>query len=270
MQTSYYERHFHQDPNFPVIFHQDFIDAGKNSFTLHWHENLELLFFIEGSAVITSDTLQFNVCKGELAVINSNCLHKISAPNEKCSYYCLIIDKIFLDSFSIHTDEMRFSKLITNDEIAHNFMKIATEMKSQLLHYKSSVKALAVQILVQLCRNHIASNNFSLEQNSNKQLNMVKDAINFIRHNFNSQITIDDICYDIGFSKYYFCRAFKTITGQTVIDYINFLRCENAKRLIDTGKYNVSESAEQSGFNNLSYFSKTYKKYIGILPSQKH
>ena len=269
MQTSHYERHFHQDPNFPVIFHPDSIDAGKNGFVLHWHENLELLFFLNGSALITSDTTQFTVSKGEVAVINSNNLHAITALDERCHYYCLIIDKSFCDSFSIHTDEVRFSNLVRDIDISARFNEIAIEMDNKPLYYKSAVKAFAVQILVLLCRKHIVSTDILSEQKSNQQLNMVKDAINFIRHNYISPITIDEICSNIGFSKYYFCRAFKTITGQTAINYINFLRCENAKRLIETGRYNVSESAEKSGFNNLSYFSKTYKKYIGVLPSQK-
>ena len=51
-------------------------------------------------------------------------------------------------------------------------------------------------------------------------------------------------------------------------NYLNYTRCSYARKLLASGRYNVSESAEHSGFSNLSYFAKTYKKYMGELPSQ--
>ncbi|ELP5185316.1 helix-turn-helix transcriptional regulator, partial [Clostridium perfringens] len=70
-------------------------------------------------------------------------------------------------------------------------------------------------------------------------------------------------------SKYYTCRTFKEVTGKTILDYINHIRCINARNLILYNGYTISESAYKSGFNNLSYFSKTYKKYMGLLPSEE-
>ena len=60
-------------------------------------------------------------------------------------------------------------------------------------------------------------------------------------------------------------QVFKEVTRRTPVDYINFIRCNYARNLLLSGRYNVSESAEMSGFKNLSYFSKTYKKYMGCL-----
>lgn len=44
--------------------------------------------------------------------------------------------------------------------------------------------------------------------------------------------------------------------------------CVIYRKLLVSGRYNVGESAEHSGFSNLSFFAKTYKKYMGELPSQ--
>ena len=68
-------------------------------------------------------------------------------------------------------------------------------------------------------------------------------------------------------SKYYFCRIFKNITGSTVIKYLNMYRCMKARELLSSGKYTVSEAALECGFENMSYFSKTYKAYSGSVPS---
>ena len=78
---------------------------------------------------------------------------------------------------------------------------------------------------------------------------------------------LEDLANEAGFSKYHFARLFKEMTGQTVLNYVNFLRCNHARSLLASGKYNVGESAIQSGFSNLSYFSRTYRRMMGELPS---
>jgi AraC-like DNA-binding protein len=52
-----------------------------------------------------------------------------------------------------------------------------------------------------------------------------------------------------------------------MVRYINILRCEHARKMLQNGNYRVEEVAYLCGFDNMSYFSKTYKKYMGCLPS---
>ena len=63
-------------------------------------------------------------------------------------------------------------------------------------------------------------------------------------------------------------RDFKKYTGNTVFEYINISRCKTAATLIASGM-SVSAAANECGFENLSYFSRTYKKYMGKLPSDR-
>ncbi|MEG2570295.1 MAG: AraC family transcriptional regulator, partial [Clostridia bacterium] len=91
----------------------------------------------------------------------------------------------------------------------------------------------------------------------------------YINKNFAHALTIEDISASVGFSKYYLCRMFKELTGQTVFEYLNFVRCVRAKLLLGTGEYNVSQVAELCGFSNLSYFTKQYKRNVGTLPSKE-
>lgn len=65
-----------------------------------------------------------------------------------------------------------------------------------------------------------------------------------------------------------FRRIFKEYTGKTPVEYRNDLRLEDAKSRIESGEYNVSEAAEASGFVNLSFFSRLYKKKYGHTPKQ--
>ena len=82
------------------------------------------------------------------------------------------------------------------------------------------------------------------------------------------KIKIEEILEESGFSRAYFSREFKKITGNSIVDYINFVRCSRTEELISTGDYIISEAAEMCGFSSMSYFSKTYKKFMGRLPSE--
>jgi len=96
----------------------------------------------------------------------------------------------------------------------------------------------------------------------------VRLAVSYICANFSEKITVDTLASISGFSKYYFLREFKRITGETPVAFLNRIRCENATRLLKSGDFSVSEVCEQCGFENLSYFGKTFKKYYGMSPKQ--
>lgn len=266
MQAESYERHIHEDPQFPVKFHSDDKTINTNGFALHWHEHLEILHFTKGKGRATSDTFQYDVEAGDTFVINSNCMHSIHTGGN-CLYHCLIIDKEFCENNSIPIGDISFKDLIKDVALKQQFDVIVEEMREKKPYYKSSVKAHAIELLVILCRNYANKNTSIPENRGNQKLSMVKKSVEYIRLNYKNTLTIDDICSHIGFSKYYFCRSFKEITGKTVVDYMNFLKCNYAEKLLASGVYNVSESAQECGFCNLSYFTKTYKKQMGKMPS---
>ena len=89
----------------------------------------------------------------------------------------------------------------------------------------------------------------------------------YIRDNYESTITLQELADVAGMAPRYFCRAFSSMTGKTPIEYINYYRIEQAgERLLLTDD-SVTEIALSCGFNDMSYFSKTFAKYKGVCPS---
>lgn len=93
----------------------------------------------------------------------------------------------------------------------------------------------------------------------------------YIRGYYNRKLTLDEIAQAIYVDKYALCRDFKRLSGQTIVQYTNSYRCQQAAEHIANG-CTVAEAAEQCGFDNISFFIKTFKKYMGMLPSsyKKH
>lgn len=273
MIDSFYEHHHHLEPDFPIIFHPNLLSK-KTFFNdrMHWHESLEMIYITEGECYVICGPHKIDATTGDLILINPNDLHRFEAISPHTHYYCLIIHPSLYEYLGLDLLNFSFENNITAPKCIEIFTQIIHEMTHQSTSYKIAVKGLIAYLLVEIIRHHTLpdSNLVVLPQNT-KKMNMIKKAIQYIQKHYRKPLTIDEICVNIGFSKYYLCRTFKEITGQTVTDYINSLRCQYAQKLLRSNQYNVSESCELAGFSNLPYFSRIYKKYIGYPPSaEKH
>ena len=264
---NFYEPHNYPDPSFPVIFHLDTMNKKDSSFLTHWHENIEILYVLEGTISVLADASSITANKDEIIIINSNNVHHIQTLEDVSRYYCLIIDRKFCEDFGLFMEEIIFSRLIKDKLVIDKFNTIKDEFMAKKPLYKAEIKSQIIDLVICLYRDYTLSETpFSNKLETNK-IEIVKKAIRYIQNNYDKDITILDISEEAGVSKYYFCRIFKEITDYSTVSFLNILRCTNAKKLLLSGKYSVEEAAYMCGFDNISYFSKTYKKHIGCLPS---
>ena len=84
----------------------------------------------------------------------------------------------------------------------------------------------------------------------------------------NSELTIDDFANKLLLSRTVFYRKLKSIVGLTPVDFIRDIRIKRAVQLIDSGRFNISQVAYMTGFNDPKYFSKCFKKQMGVTPTE--
>lgn len=89
----------------------------------------------------------------------------------------------------------------------------------------------------------------------------------FENHLGDSSLTLQQVCKDNCVSSALLQQIFSSNLGTGVIEYYNNLRIERAMHLIQIGKYNMTEISEFLGYNSLHYFSKCFKKAVGIPPT---
>ena len=254
-----YDSDIYDNPGLPLHMALNELYYFPEPWDLHWHRAVEFLYCVEGEGTAVSDTRHFPLKPGEMAVINSNRLHTFYTGGH-CRYYCLLVDPSIWN-----LPGTAVQPYIADEEAGRLLLETVREAEERRAYYQTEVRALLSRLWVHLCRN------FPMEAEEpggvGKQLEMVKSVIAYIRQNFSEPLTVEDICSQVSFSRSYVCHVFKEITGQTLVEYINFIRCHNAQSLLKTGLYNVSECAEKSGFKTLSYFSRTYRKQMGVPPS---
>lgn len=89
-----------------------------------------------------------------------------------------------------------------------------------------------------------------------------------ITENYGRKITLSEAARSVGMNPTAFCNAFKASTGKTFNAYLTTYRLQVAARLLGTTMMNISETAYKVGFGDLPHFTRTFKLYYGISPSE--
>ena len=130
--------------------------------------------------------------------------------------------------------------------------------------YKAKLQYLILKILIEIRTYHTKS--ISVPKYDIKFFKEVKDAILYIQSNYDKKITLEELSKETYIDKYTLSKKFKEFTGITIVNYINNYRCKMALSVIQNGEQ-INNAARLCGFNNISFFTKTFKKYTGNLPS---
>lgn len=104
--------------------------------------------------------------------------------------------------------------------------------------------------------------------NNNNMKLLMRRAIDYIDAHYCEEVTLNQLSQKLYVSNYYLSRMFKKELGVNFIDYLNELRIKKAKLLLANAKYKTYEVAEAVGVPNSHYFSKLFKKYVGMTASE--
>jgi two-component system response regulator YesN len=97
----------------------------------------------------------------------------------------------------------------------------------------------------------------------------VRAAETFLQENFRDpSVSLTGVCAELSVSVSYFSQRFKMVTGRTFVEYLTELRIAHAQELLRTGSGRGYEIAPQVGFRDPHYFSSTFKKVVGMTPTQ--
>ncbi len=264
MLLSNYETHQFPNPLLPFIYHP-FYCLNQQEIDTNWHKNIEILCCFQGKGYVRCGGEVYDFTENDIVVVNSDLLHTVGS-NTCVAYCCFIVGSSFCIENGIRTEELVFHNVIRDGvilELMKEIARIHNSFDSRDPCAVADYRYAALGILRRLCREHSSPRTGNPADFSSVY---IKKAITYIRSNLTKKLSLDDIADHIGISKFYLSREFKKLTGNTVVSFINILRCSEAKRLMEKGM-SVSSAAYACGFENLSYFSRTFQRIIGVPPS---
>ena len=98
---------------------------------------------------------------------------------------------------------------------------------------------------------------------------MITDAQNIVKQRYmEPDISLDEVCADLGVSNSYFSSIFKKETGQPFVTYLTDYRMDRAEELVLNTDEKSYKIAEKVGYQDANYFSYVFKKKFGVSPSK--
>ncbi|MDA8221385.1 AraC family transcriptional regulator [Desulfosporosinus sp.] len=142
------------------------------------------------------------------------------------------------------------------------------ELKFKQCGYTLITQSIAIQVGVYLLR-HLKSNCLlPVNERYYAEKKPIARAIDYIHANYQTAFSLNDLAQVTNLSPYHFSRVFKAEVGKTPMDYMLEVKINHAKELfLKCRDKSVTEICFESGFNNLSHFSRTFLKKVGITPT---
>ncbi|MBM7585540.1 AraC-like DNA-binding protein [Bacillus pakistanensis] len=101
-----------------------------------------------------------------------------------------------------------------------------------------------------------------------EELSIASRFLSYIHHNYEKDISLNDLADEFRLSSTYISTIFKNHTGENYKDYLNKYRILKAREILESEEVKIKELAGRVGFNNVNTFIRTFKKYVGLPPGQ--
>ena len=257
---------------------------------MHRHAFVEIVYILSGSAIHYVGKNNYEVSKGDLCIINFETPHAfITHKNSTDPFvaYDLIFMPDFFDnklmlasSFESISSSYLFYSLFPEQQpfqpdlrlsgsgysaIGEVFTKIYNEYRSREKGFIDLIRAYVIELIVKIFRLMDSSH---ASKNMNKHKMVVDSVLQYIRENFDSHITIDELANDVFFSKDYFAKLFRQITGTSVNTFLQKTRIDEACKLLCSTDYSVKEIAMRCGYVDMKSFYSMFKKNKNVTPGE--
>lgn len=97
---------------------------------------------------------------------------------------------------------------------------------------------------------------------------VIQNAKDYIDAHYMEELGLKDVSEAVSISPQYFSKIFKADLGVNFIDYLTKVRMEKAKELLKTNNLSVKEISFEIGYNDPNYFSRLFKKVVGVSPTE--
>ncbi|WP_425060153.1 HTH-type transcriptional activator RhaS [Sporomusa carbonis] len=274
-------RDYDMDWEFPVeVIRNEYKELGP-MFASHWHEQFQMLYFDQGEALIYCNSKPIQVRAGELVVINGSDLHYGENLCRQLVYYLIKVDLSFLLSNQADLCQTKYMAPLVqsqilfrnyigqDDELLEQVRQLIGEYYRKEIGYELAVKSYIYRILVLLMRHYgeqaIDETELGCQR---KTLHLLRPVLEYMDRHYHEKVSLGQLAAMANMSRHYFCRLFRKITGKPPVEYMNCLRINQAVTLLQESDLNISEIAGAVGFNDSNYFSRLFKKYKHVSPSE--
>ena len=266
-------------PNLKVTHENTISDANchiikltRGSSRLHWHDNVEIAFSLEGFCHFLVDGTLYKAEPGDMVVIGPHIVHQFF-PISACEKF-VVLQLAPQNLKNIHVSPYRSKTFITRKELSENpillhridtlFEWLLADPGSTVANIDPAQQALCLYLYCSLAR-HFP--NEALPYSSKVELQEFHTIFHYVRKHFKENITVSSIASALYVNRNKVSQLFLKYAATSLSDYIRDLRIDNAKLLLSAGT-SIIQAALESGFQSVRTFNDNFRQHTGITPSE--
>lgn len=281
--TLLHETKIHGTVDFPYIVYHGKIPDFIHSYPLHWHDEAEIIYITKGCMKITVWSHTYQVHEGDIIILMPHTIHSIEQlDSHHAEYFNIVFHFSILEKPEENSLYDKYLKpFLTHEKSVNCYEPKGSELNTLLTpsllslieHRRDSyttceylVKSNLFMIMHNLNQTCISAdkNEVILQANYSK----LKTALYHVQNSYAQNITIKQVANLCGFSESHFMKLFKELTGMSFTAYLVNYRLElSAKQLLETDQ-KIIDIATNCGFNNHSYFTRSFLKKYGLTPAK--
>ncbi len=242
-------------------------------YPLHWHNDFEILFCLQGALNIRVDEVTYHVIRGQTLMIGSSQPHAYLRSEEDNEVILLRVGSLFLsESLFAEVARKQFATAVIgdNEKISAIFERIAELSDREISTEEKLEKQGCIYFLISLLLKNLPQAIHSFKKH-NKRLNYIlniQGALDYVSQNYQNKISVETAAQIVGYEKNAFCRVFKQATDTSFHQYLNSYRIKKACIfLLETGD-SVSKIAGKVGFDEPKTFWRVFKQLTGVTPNE--
>ena len=256
----------------------------------HCHDYFQIWYVSKGSFTHKVYDQSYEISQGDIFVVSPYTLHSVNVSsgqeieiygcefmpafiNEKLEHMPVghaIFDMAFVEYFLRRDTDAHFKiSMEKGTEVTvRNVMKdMLAEYEGRSPFFQLSLKAyllVLLSILVREVNGKLVKAGF---EKSEKYKEIMTKVVDYIHNHYQEDLKLNTLCGVSNLSKSTFCILFKEWTGKTFNRYLTDYRILQAKYMLKQPELSVTDVCYSTGFNELSYFCRMFKKYTGIPPT---
>ena len=282
--SGFVEKKKHGDLLLPFVIYGTMMPTLFSTFPLHCHEEIEMVLCDCGKCRYTVSGENVDLEFGDILVIMPWVLHSFCLVSEE-DYFLAATYLISLDMITNHTVDTCASNYFRpmlgrkcndyciirhNADHYHEFKPIALQLFDTYFdheqYFELKLKSLINDLVFKLLTyGYIEIKSETPEGND---VRVVRQVVDYISENYMENITLAGLAELVNLSETGLSRLFRGITGMSCIDYVIEYRLTKAMGLLRTTDKPIIDVAYETGFNNISYFNRTFKKHCHQTPSE--
>lgn len=249
----------------------------------HWHEELEILVVTRGCARMNIAGRSHDIREQDIVIVPSGALHSASrTPGQPFCFFALVFSPSLLDRSGsddiyrkyiapVFENRLQFPEHIVphsawQQELLTLLYSIRDLFAEKAPGFELLVKARLLEIWHALAARSIPAS--SPKPGEDRAAHHIKPVLAYLQKNYRRQISLREVAEAVHMSEGHLCRLFRSVTGMTLTDYLNLYRISVSADLLIQNRYSISEVAGMTGFNNISYFNKIFRRYMHMTPTQ--